>query len=136
MIRISRKVEYGLIALLHIANMESDALVTNRALAKHYRIPGEILGKVLQSLVKSNLLESIQGVKGGYRLGKPLDEIAVGEVMEAVDGPIQLTPCCCETYVCKQEPQCNIKEPVFHFQDQLMKFVYNLSVGSFYKNKG
>ena len=130
MIKLSKKVEYGLISLLHIASLEKDKLITSREIAHRYHIPSKILGKVLQALAKSELIESIQGVKGGYRLNRELDTIVFGEVIEALEGPIHLTPCTCEDYICFQEPVCNIKEPVFHLQDQLMKFIYGLSLDS------
>ena len=131
MIKLTKKVEYGLISLLHIATSGGHKLITTKEIAHHYHIPAEALGKVLQALAKGQLVESIQGVKGGYRLSKSLDSIVFGEVIEALEGPIHLTPCTCKNYICYQEPFCNIKEPVFHFQDQLMKFIYGLSLDSF-----
>jgi len=135
MIKLSKKLEYGLISLLHIATSSPGTLTTSREIANRYRIPSEILGKVLQALAKGELVESIQGVKGGYRLNRSLDCIVFGEVIEALEGPIHLTPCTCKDYVCFQEPFCNIKEPVYHFQDQLMKFVYGISLDSFQNKK-
>ena len=67
MIKLSKKVEYGLISLLHIAGLKADELVTTKELAGHYHIPQEVLGKVLQTLTKAELIESTQGVRGGYR---------------------------------------------------------------------
>ena len=134
MIKLSKKVEYGLISLIHISTLAKDELTTSREIANLYGIPVEILGKVLQALAKNGIVESIQGVKGGYRLEKSLERIVFGEVIEAVEGPIHLTPCTCEDYVCEQEPHCNIKEPVFHFQNQLMKFVYGITLDTF-RNK-
>ena len=131
MIKLSKKVEYGLISLLHIATLRRNELITSKEIANRYRIPSEALGKVLQALAKGDLVESIQGVKGGYRLKKSVEKIFFGEVIEALEGPIHLTPCTCENYVCSQEPHCNIKEPVFHFQDQLMKFVYGITLDAF-----
>jgi Rrf2 family protein len=135
MIKLGKKVEYGLISLLHISALKQDELVTSRQIADRYRIPPEALGKVLQSLAHADLIESIQGAKGGYRLLRSLDEIVFGDVIEALEGPIHLTPCACENYVCHQESQCNIKEPVFHFQDQLTRFVFNLSLDTFRKKE-
>ena len=136
MIKLSKKVEYGLISLLHLATSAAGSkLITTKEIAQQYHIPSEVLGKVLQALAKSQLVESIQGVKGGYRLRKTLDSIVFGEVIEALEGPIQLTPCTCKDYVCYQEPFCIIKEPVFHFQDQLLKFVYGISLDAFQNKK-
>ena len=135
MLKLSKKVEYGLISLLHLATSGGSKLITTKEIAQQYHIPSEALGKVLQALAKSQLVVSIQGVKGGYRLRKALNSIVFGEVIEALEGPIHLTPCTCKDYVCYQEPFCNIKEPVFHFQDQLLKFVYGISLDAFQNKK-
>lgn len=134
MIKLSKKVEYGLISVLHIAAAKSNALTTCRDLADRYQIPVELLGKVLQALAKAKLIESVHGVKGGYRTIRPLKAISFGELIEALDGPVRITPCACAEYVCRQEPTCTIKEPVFHFQDQLMRFVFSIDLESF-RNK-
>ncbi len=131
MIKLSKKVEYGLISLLHLATLENNAIATCRDIALNYHIPAEVLGKVLQSLAKAELIESFHGVTGGYRLRKTLPEILLGQVIEALEGPLHIAPCTCENYVCPQEPHCNIKEPIFHFQDRLMKFVHEISLASF-----
>ena len=131
MIKLSKKAEYGLISLLHISDTGDGEITTCREVAERYHIPSEILGKVLQALAKAKLIESTQGAKGGYRLNRPLGQICFGQVIEALDGPIHLTPCSCENYVCPQESQCNIKEPVFHFQDQLMKYLYSINLDTF-----
>jgi len=133
MIKLSKKIEYGLISLLHINNINNLHLVTCREISDHYHIPHEILGKVLQGLAKAKLIESIQGVKGGYHLSKDLEHITLGEVIEALEGPLHITPCTCDDYICHIEPQCNIQGPIFHFQDQLLKFIYNVSLKSFQK---
>jgi len=132
MIKINKRIEYGLISLLHISETkDQQLLVTCREISDHYHIPPDILGKVLQALARASIVDSIQGVKGGYRLRKDLEDIVFGDVIEALEGPIHLTPCTCESYVCDIEPHCNIKEPMFHFQDQLLKFVYSVSLASF-----
>lgn len=131
MIRLSRKVEYGLIALLHIDSAGDRRLVTAKEVAEVYSTPPELLGKVMQSLAKAALVESIQGSRGGYRLTRPVDELSVGDVIEALEGPIYLTPCCSGTEECRQEAACNIKVPVRRIQEVLQQFIYGLSLASF-----
>ena len=132
MIKLSKKVEYGLISLLHIADLDGAKPTTSREIADQYHIPFELLGKVLQALAKSQIIESRKGVSGGYWLKKPLDHIVFGEVLEALDGPLHLTICCgADEYECNQESNCNIKKPIFHFQERLMDFIYSLSLASF-----
>ena len=131
MIKLSRRVEYGLIALLHMDQAGDRRLVTAKEVAKVYGTPPELMGKVLQSLARAGLVESIQGSRGGYRLTRPVDGLSVGDVIEALEGPIYLTPCCSEGDVCRQEAACNIKVPVRRIQEVLQRFIYGLSLASF-----
>ena len=68
MVRLSKKVEYGLIAIRHIATKSFGEIVTAKEIADSYKIPYELLAKVLQKLTKSGLIISHQGVHGGYEL--------------------------------------------------------------------
>jgi Rrf2 family protein len=135
MLKLPRKVEYGLISLLHMAELKTDELATSREIAERYHLPPELLGKVLQTLAKAQLIESIQGVKGGYRLNRPLSDIGLGQVLQVLDGPVQLAPCACETHDCGVESSCNIQSPLFHFQEQLKRLIYGLSLDSFLRKE-
>ncbi len=135
MLKLGRKVEYALISLLHMAELSDGDLASSREIAKRYHMPPEVLGKVLQALGRSNLVRSIQGVRGGYQLNRPLDNITLGQVIQAIEGPVRLTPCLCETYVCDQEKSCNIKDPVFHFQHQVTQFIFDVSLATFQQKK-
>ena len=77
MIRLSKKVEYGLIAIRHIATKPLGEIVTAKEIAETYGIPYELLSKVLQKLTKSGLISSHQGMRGGYALARPPVEIPV-----------------------------------------------------------
>ena len=131
MIRLSKKVEYGLIALLHMDSVGGSRLITAKEVAEFYDTPPELLGKVMQSLARAGLVESIQGSRGGYRLTRTVEKLSVGDVIEALEGPIYLTPCCSGAEDCRQEAACNIKLPVRRVQEVLQQFIYGLSLASF-----
>ena len=131
MLKLGRKVEYALISIMHLHSLEAEQLATTREIAERYHIPSEVLGKVLQSLNRRGLLTSCQGVKGGYRLQQPLGEMVLGDIVEAIEGPVHVASCTCGDRSCPQEKNCNIKAPIFHFQEQLLTFLYNLSLDTF-----
>ena len=132
MIRISKKTEYAIIALVDMASNGKEILVTAKDLSRRYNIPREILGKVLQSLAKDNLVKSHQGVKGGYQLMVPLKDINIKTVIQIVDGPIQLVDCSIEDECsCGQIDYCNIKSPMEFIQNELNKFFNNISLQDF-----
>ena len=86
MVRLSKKVEYGLIAIRHVATKERGDLVTAKEISDAYGIPFELLAKVLQRLTKAGLILSTQGVHGGYALARPAEEIAVSTIINAIEG--------------------------------------------------
>lgn len=131
MLKLGRKVEYALISLLHLDSLGDGGLATSREIAELYSIPPDVLGKVLQVMNRSNLVRSVQGAKGGYQLQRPLEVTVLGDVIQAIDGPVHLAPCTADESSCARQDHCNIKAPVFHFQDELLKFLYNFSLSSF-----
>ncbi len=137
MLKISKKTEYAIIALVDIAGNGKQTLVTAKDLSERYNIPREILGKVLQSLAKKNLIDSHQGVKGGYELLVPLNEININRIIQTVDGPIQLVDCAMEeSHNCGQLDFCNIKSPMEFIQSELIKFFDNITLQDFKDRHG
>ena len=123
MIKLSKRTEYALIALLDMAGNGDDSLVTARLLSKKYNIPPEILGKVLQRLAKNNIISSQQGINGGYKLHQPLSGISLYTLIKTIDGPLQLVECRMpEKENCVQEAYCMIKQPMEIIQQELSSF--------------
>lgn len=121
MIRLSKRVEYGLIALLHIDGCGGRGRVTAKEIAEAHRLPAELLGKVMQALARAGLVESVQGLGGGYRLAAPLARISVGDVVETLEGPIRITPCCDGSTACRQLATCNIRHAMQRIQAELVE---------------
>ena len=131
MLKLSKKVEYALISMMHMDSVLGGNLASARELSDQYNIPGDLLGKVLQLLAKAQLIVSAQGARGGYRLARPLDRITLGEVVEAVEGPMHIAMCQNDPACCEQYPTCNIKRPVFQVQKQLTDYMYGLPLSTF-----
>lgn len=131
MLTLSKKVEYGLIAVLHMSTLRGGRLASAKEIAEQYSIPAELLGKVLQSLARAKLVASTQGAHGGYHLQRPVEGITLGEVIEAVEGPVVLAQCQEDPANCGQYHACNIKEPIQLLHAQLVKFIHGVSLGAF-----
>jgi Rrf2 family protein len=86
--RISRSTGYALLAAGYIAKNQKQGIILSQTISKKYNIPLEYLLKILQQLVKANLLRSKRGPRGGFSLGKPAKKITLLQVIEAVDGPM------------------------------------------------
>ena len=86
--KISRSTGYALVAVGFIAQHYKDGAVLAARVSKEYTIPLEYLLKILQQLVKANVLRSKRGPRGGFFLAKEATEITMLEIVEAVDGPM------------------------------------------------
>ena len=130
MIRISIKMEYALIGLLHMSHKDWHQLTTAKELAHSYNIPPELMGKVLQKLARHKLIQSTQGVNGGYRLNRTIDQVKISEVMAAVEGPLKIVNCLQlkESPECHQHFQCTIKNPMGVIQNKLEHFFSELTL--------
>ncbi len=86
--KISRSTGYALIAVGYVAQNYKEGAVLAARISKEYNIPLEYLLKILQQLVRANVLRSKRGPRGGFFLARPAENITMLEVIEAVDGPL------------------------------------------------
>ncbi len=136
MLRFSKKVEYALIAMVNMDEvLPQNELVTSKSVSSQFHIPPDIMGKVLQALVRNGLLISVQGVKGGYTISRPLDKISILEIIEAIDGTVSLMSCAGDSYLsCDQAGLCGIQTPMEIIQNELAGFFERISLQDI-KNK-
>jgi FeS assembly SUF system regulator len=111
MLKLTKKADYGLIALKHLAE-SGGAAASAKEIADAYHLPQEALAKILQRLAKSRLLVSHQGTNGGYVLARSAHQISALDVIQAIDGDVFLTSCSSAKKGCSQEDNCTIREPL------------------------
>lgn len=133
MLRLSKKADYALLAMGHLA-ANADRNASARELAEGYDIPAELLAKVLQKLVRARLLASHQGIRGGYALGRPAAAISVADVIQAVDGPLTVTACSEADHSCDQYSKCNIRDPLWRIKDRILSTLTSTSVAELAKD--
>lgn len=116
MLKLTKKFEYGLLAIQHVAALPPDATVTAKQIASDLGVSYELIAKVLQLMAKADLLQSVQGVRGGYRLNRPASHITLSQVAEAIEGKIQLIECDGGEVNCDGVLVCAIKKPLTKIQ--------------------
>lgn len=126
-LRLSKKADYGLIALSYMAAAQRP-VVTAREVAERHAIPVELLAKVLQRLVRAGVLTSIQGIHGGYRLARIPEAISVAQVVEAIDGPLMLTACDEQADRCDQYVKCSIRDPLHRIRERIVAALGDTSI--------
>src|ERR1700730_8793167 len=112
MLKLTKKVDYGLMAMKHLAEHAHQGACSAKDVADCYGIPQEAVAKILQRLVQATLLQSPHGTNGGYTLAREAGTITAFEVIRAIDGPLFITSCVTVRGECDQSDRCNIREPL------------------------
>ena len=89
--RVSRSTGYAILAVGYIAKNQDKGIILSQSISKQYGIPLEYLLKILQQLVRANVLRSKRGPRGGFLLAQPIKKISLLRIVEAVDGPMTCT---------------------------------------------
>ena len=120
MLRLSKKADYALMAMKHLALRGDAGSSSAREIAGTYDIPIELLAKVLQRLVRRGLLASHQGTRGGYQLARVPTQISVADVIQAIDGPVAVTACSSQDGMCDQFAKCNVRDPLARVRERIL----------------
>lgn len=91
--QISRKMEYGTRAMVFLASLPDGMTTSFREIAKKMDIPQDFLAKILKTLARSKLVRSTRGAHGGYALARPASTITFLEIIEALEGPVNVNVC-------------------------------------------
>ena len=120
MLRLSKRADYALIAMKHLALHGDCGSSSAREIAGLYDIPIELMAKVLQRLVRGGLLASQQGTRGGYQLARRPIQISVADVIQAIDGPVTVTACSTDDGQCEQFSKCNVRDPLWRVRQRIL----------------
>lgn len=124
MLKLTKKADYGLIAMKHLAEHTGSA--SAKEIAECYGIPPEMLAKILQRLVKAKLLLSQHGTNGGYALARDPRTISAFDVIKAIDGPLFITSCF--KGACDQTPTCTVREPLRKVNESIEEVLSKLTL--------
>ena len=127
MLRFTKRADYGLMAIHYIAIHEDRGAVSAKRIADEFHIPPELLAKILQRMAKRRLITSQNGPKGGYILTRRPTEISVGDVLRALEGPINIVSCL-EDQDCPQMERCNLRRPVQKIQAAISHVLDTMSL--------
>jgi len=118
--QITRQADYAVRAILHLARAGNTERSATSAIAKEQKIPPSFLAKIISQLSIAGLLHTSRGARGGVTLAREPREITLLEVVEAIDGPIQLNECVANEGVCTFEDNCPIRSVWCNAQDELV----------------
>jgi len=136
MFRISKKVEYALMALQYLAR-NSDQKHSAKQLSENLEISFEFLAKALQTLMKNGIVVSQQGIKGGYSLSRPAESISISEVIRAMEENLNVVDCLASNVdeCCSRSNECTIKTPLSFLQDKVDSVFHSMTIADMTNHK-
>ena len=118
--QITRQADYAVRAVLHLAKMGNSERAATSTVAKEQNIPPSFLAKIISQLSIAGLLHTSRGARGGVTLARDPKDITLLEVVEAIDGPIQLNECVGSDGGCHFDGTCPIKPVWCDAQEELV----------------
>jgi Rrf2 family protein len=118
--QITRQADYAVRAVLHLAQIKNGDRTSTSVVAKEQHIPPSFLAKIVSRLSITGLLHTSRGARGGLTLAREPKDITLLEVVEAIDGPIQLNECVGDNGVCTFDSDCPIRSVWCEAQDELV----------------
>src|SRR5262250_438186 len=135
MFKLSKKADYGLIAMKHLANHREQYACSASEIAEEYGISGTLMAKVLQKLARQSLVVAKHGSTGGYQLAKDPERISALEVITAIDGPVLITSCVTNHGNCDATDRCSIKEPLQRVNESILGVLSTVTIAHLSEEK-
>lgn len=117
---LTRQSDYGVRAILHLANLPYGEIVQTREIAAREEIPSKYLPSIIRTLARAGLIRTLRGNQGGVMLARPPEEVNLREVIEAVEGPIFLVPCMQGPQQCSHEDDCTFRQVCENLQQMMV----------------
>ncbi len=107
MLRITRLTDYATVVLSHMAQ-DAKSLFSSKKLASELGLGIPTVSKILKLLAAAGLVSSVRGAEGGYRLARSAADIAITDIIEALEGPLAMTECALHEDSCEQSSSCHL----------------------------
>lgn len=128
MFKLSKKADYGLIAVKHLAAHRRDHACSANEIAEEYGISVTLMAKVLQKLARQNIVAAKHGSSGGYQLAKEPGQISALDVITAIDGPVLITSCVTNHGNCDATEKCSVREPLRRVNESILQVLGTVTI--------
>ena len=133
--QITRQADYAVRAVLHLAKMGNNERAATSTVAREQNIPPSFLAKIISQLSIAGLLHTSRGARGGVTLARDPKDITLLDVVEAIDGPIQLNECVGNDGACTFDEECPIKPVWCNAQEELVNRLRGTNFGDMIAQK-
>ena len=130
----SKSCEYALRATMYLAKAKANERIGIKVIAKDLSLPSDYLNKVMQSLVKHDLVSSVKGRNGGFFLTKSARNKPLLKIVDAIDGETIFLKCGLGIYNCSSKKPCTLHNDIRAYRDNLKLALSNNSIGSTHKD--
>lgn len=127
MMKLGKMTDYAIVVLTAMARHGKEP-VSSQELAQSVHLERTTVAKILKALTKRGLILSYRGANGGYRLAKSPDKVSVGQIIEAMEGPIGITECSVSPGACSQEAFCSLQSSWKHISEVLEQALFSVSL--------
>ena len=128
MLKLSKKADYGLIALRHLAVHYEGGSFSASDIAEAYGISSTLMAKILQKLAREGLVVARHGSTGGYQLNRHPSNITILEAIRAVEGPLFITSCVTSHGECSQSIKCTIRQPLRRINESILDVLRKVTI--------
>jgi Rrf2 family protein len=128
MLKLSKKADYALIALKHLATLPGQETASSADIAELHCVSASLMAKVLQTLARKGLLEARHGSSGGYALARDPQLITALEAITAIDGPVVITSCVTSRGECNHSPRCTVREPLRRVNEGILQLLGTVTI--------
>jgi Rrf2 family protein len=128
MFKLSKKADYGLIAVKHLATHRHAHACSANEISEEYGISTTLMAKVLHKLVHHGVVAAKHGSGGGYQLAKDPGQISALDVISAIDGPVLITSCVTSHGNCDATDRCSVREPLRRVNESIMHVLSTVTI--------
>ncbi len=133
--KLTRGGEYGIRGVLYLAKQDDGKVSMLSAIAKDQEVPPRFLAKIFQALAKAGIVKSHRGAKGGFSLARPAAEITVRDVIEAIEGPVNLNICLVAEGECGRDHFCSVHSVWENAQERMLSVLSQANFGDLAKGE-
>jgi Rrf2 family protein len=128
MFKLSKKADYGLIAVKHLAMHRQEHACSANEISEEYGISTTLMAKVLQRLARQGVVAAKHGSNGGYQLAKDPSQISALDVISAIDGPVLITSCVTSHGNCDTTERCSVREPLRRVNESILHVLGTVTI--------
>ena len=134
--RITHEADYAIRIMYCLA--ERNQTISAKQISDDSGVPSRFALKILRRLTQAGLTESFKGVSGGYQLARAAEQISLGEIIEVIDGPIEINHCLSSEFDCsrvQQKNKCTFHRLFSAINQDIRSKLYDLPLSQFVPEK-